>query len=261
MLLKQVFFLVPICFLLLSCGNPKKLIYFNNQPDANIPVTTTIPESIIKQNDLLSINVTSQNPEASAAFNAPNTTTTSMVGESAAGVTIQTTGFLVKSDGFIHYPILGKIKAEGLTTDQLSDKIASTLSEKKLLVDPIVTVRYLNFRVTVLGEVGKPTVINVPDEKISLLEAQGLAGDITIFGKKDNELLIREENGEKLIKRMNLNTSELFNSPYYYLKSNDILYVEPNKAKMASSTRVVQLLPIMITALSFAIIVLSQVLK
>ena len=109
--------------------------------------------------------------------------------------------------------------------------------EKKLLVDPIVTIRFLNFKVTVLGEVAHPNVITVPSERISLLEAIGLAGDLTIYAQRDNVLVIRDEDGKKITHRLNLNSTELFNSPYYYLKSNDVVYVEPNKSKVASTGR------------------------
>ncbi len=155
--------------------------------------------------------------------------------------------------------MLGVMKAEGLNVDQIRGQIEKSLIDKKLLLDPIVTVRQMNFKVTVLGEVSRPTVINVPTEKISLLEALGLAGDITIYGKKDNVLVIREENKKKIIKRMNLNSSEIFNSPYYYLKSNDIVYVEANANRVASSTRTYVLLPILFSALSFGVILLQQV--
>jgi polysaccharide export outer membrane protein len=128
-------------------------------------------------------------------------------------------------------------------------------------VDPIVIVRHLNFRVSVLGEVSRPGIINVPSEKISLLEALGSAGDITVFGKKENVMILREENGVKKIKRIDLNSSELFDSPYYYLKSNDIVYVEANKAKVGSSTRSSQLLPIILSGLSFAAIILDRLVQ
>jgi polysaccharide biosynthesis/export protein len=130
-----------------------------------------------------------------------------------------------------------------------------------LLIDPIVTVRMLNYRVTVLGEVARPTVVSVPNERISILEALGIAGDITIYGKKDNVLLIREEKGGKLIKRINLNSSEIFSSPYYYLKSNDIVYVEPNQARIATASRTQQLLPTILSALSFVAIILTRVIN
>jgi polysaccharide biosynthesis/export protein len=119
----------------------------------------------------------------------------------------------------------------------------------------------LNYRVTVLGEVARPTVVSVPNERISILEALGIAGDITIYGKKDNVLLIREEKGGKLIKRINLNSSEIFSSPYYYLKSNDIVYVEPNQARIATASRTQQLLPTILSALSFVAIILTRVIN
>jgi polysaccharide export outer membrane protein len=116
----------------------------------------------------------------------------------------------------------------------------------------------MNFRVTVLGEVRNPNVIPVPNEKISLLEAIGLAGDLTIYGKRENVLVIREENGQKIIKRINLNSNELLTSPYYYLKSDDVVYVEPNKSRVASS-RSSEWVPVVISALSFAAIIVDRV--
>ena len=119
------------------------------------------------------------------------------------------------------------------------------------MIDPIVTVRFLNFRVTILGEVEHPTVITVPSERISILEALGLAGDITIYGKRDNVLLIREEGSEKIIKHIDLNSQEILTSPYYYLKSNDVLYVQANKDKVRSVSNPRLLLPVLFSILSF----------
>jgi len=143
--------------------------------------------------------------------------------------------------------------------EQLKATITKQLVDKKLLIDPIVSVRFQNFRVTVLGEVRNPSVIPVPSEKISLLEAIGLAGDLTIYAKRDNVLVIREENGEKTVKRMNLNSTELFTSPYYYLKSNDVVYVEPNKTKIATAGRAQVWMPVVFSALSFLTIVADRV--
>ena len=258
---KYYLVLVTIILSILSCTNSKKAAYFNSQGDATISSSATIPQSVIRSNDLLSINVSSLNPEATSIFNTPNTTLTPTSSSPLTGATVQTTGYLVKTDGNIQFPVLGIIKATGLTANQLGEQLVKSLVNKKLLVDPIVTVRYLNYRVTVLGEVGRPTVINVPDEKISLLEALGLAGDITIFGKKENVMIIREEEGQKIIKRLNLNSSELFQSPYYYLKSNDIVYVEANNARVASATRSNQLLPILLSGLSFAVIIIDRIIR
>ncbi len=234
--------------LLVSCVNTKRSTYFVDQNDGVLETTSISPETIITPNHLLGITVSSLNPNATVIFN------TTLNG------TTQGSGYLVNKEGYIQFPVLGGIKAEGLSGNQLREQIVKSLVEKKLLVDPIVSVRFLNFKVTVLGEVGRPTVIDVPNEKISLLEALGLAGDITIYGKKDNVMIIREENNKKIIKRLNLNTSDLFNSPYYYLKANDVVYVEANKAKVSTSTRTTQLLPIFLTGLSFMIIIVDRLL-
>jgi polysaccharide export outer membrane protein len=245
--------------LLISCADTRKAAYFYGQKDATIASTVTVPQTVIRSNDLLSINVSSLNAEATNIFNTPNTTFVPTAGTSASGALIQSTGYLVKADGNILFPILGAIKASGLTVNQLSEQLVKTLVSKKLLVDPIVTIRYLNWRVTVLGEVNRPTVVNVPDERISLLEALGLAGDITIYGRKENVMVIRDEEGQKVIKRLNLNSSDIFQSPYYYLRANDIVYVEPNNAKVAGSSRTTQILPILLSGLSFAAIIIDRV--
>ena len=117
----------------------------------------------------------------------------------------------------------------------------------------------LNFKVTVLGEVGHPSVIPVPSEKISLLEALGLAGDLTINARRDNVMVIREEAGRKIIKRINLNSSELFTSPYYYLQTNDVVYVEPNKAKVRSGSNAAMWVTVALAALSFGIIAVTNI--
>ena len=249
-------FVIGIGMFATSCVSTKKAVYFLDQKDAVITSETRIPEVVIQNNDIIGISVSSLNPGASAIFNAPNISYANAT--SANGNPIQSSGYLVNAQGFIQFPILGDVKAAGLNTNQLRELIIKSILDKKLLVDPIVSVRYLNFKVSVLGEVNHPTVVNVPNEKITLLEALGMAGDITIYGEKHNVLVIREEQGSKVIKRLNLNSSELFNSPYYYLKSNDIVYVEPNKAKVAGSSRGNQILPMLISGLSIAVIVVDR---
>jgi polysaccharide export outer membrane protein len=150
------------------------------------------------------------------------------------------------------------VKASGLTKKQLKEYITKTLTQRQLLTDPVVTIRYLNYKVTVLGEVAHPTVINVPDEKISLLEALGLAGDMTIYAKRDNVMVIREDEGKRVVKRLNLNSKDLFTSPYYYLKSNDIIYVEPNKAKISAASNTRTWLPVVLSGLSLTAIIVDR---
>ena len=146
-----------------------------------------------------------------------------------------------------------------MTKTELRDNITNLILSRKLLINPVVEIRFLNYEVTVLGEVAKPTVITVPSEKISLLKAIGLAGDLTIFGRRDNVLLIREQNGKKKTRHIDLNSANFFNSPYYYLQPNDVVYVEPNKAKVASAGRTQQLLPLLLSCLSIVVIVLDRV--
>lgn len=238
-------------FILSSCGSTKKVAYFPEVEDGAIPTNITFPESAIQKNDILSITVSSLNPEASAIFNSPNSGPAGAGAGAGAGAAI---GYLVNTEGNIQFPVLGTIKAEGLTKNQLKDNIVKSLVDKKLLLDPIVTIRFANFRVTVLGEVNHPTVVTVPNEKISLLEALGLAGDLTIYGRRQNVMIIREETGQKIIKRIDLNSAEIFTSPYYYLQSNDIVYVEPTKAKVTSASQSSQLIPLVLSVLSLAIV-------
>lgn len=244
--------------LLFSCVNPRKAIYFNNVKDATVFNTVGPFEEVIQENDLLSIAISSLNPDASAIFNMPNIT--QVESSTAKGNLVRPAGYLVDPDGNIKFPIIGVIKAAGLTKQQLQEYIITALAARKLLAEPVVDIRFLNYKVTVLGEVAQPTVINVPSEKITLLEALGLAGDITIYGKRSNILVIREGEraGEKIAKRVNLNSSDFLTSPYYYLKSNDVVYVEPNKARMASATRLNLFLPAIISGLSATVIIFDR---
>ena len=254
---KAVLALVAVtCVLIHSC-TPSKTGYLENIPDATFQGSTDGGEVIITKNDILSISISSLNAEASAMFNkddnvslATNTTQSSGRGQGA--------GYLVDRDGFITLPILGNVKADGLTRKQLGEKIRNLILEKKLLVEPIVDIRYLNYEVTVVGEVGRPTVISVPNEKISLIKALGLAGDMTIYGKRDNILLIREENGAKITRHIDINSSNFISSPYYYLQPNDVIYVEPNKAKAVSGSLSRQLLPSVLSGLSLLVLILTR---
>lgn len=254
---------LPLVFVLFSCTNTRKTTYFYGVPDGPVASNMTIPESIIQKNDILSIVVSDINPAAAEIFNPINRTNSD---PSATGNKDTPVGYLVDSDGEIQFPVLGSIKAQGLTKTQLKQNIIKIILDKKLLLDPIVSIRFLNFRVTVLGEVGRPTVIPIPNEKISLLEALGLAGDLTIYGNRHNVMVIREEissdrREKRTITRLDLNSAEIFTSPYYYLQSNDIVYVEPNKAKVASTSRASQWLPVVFSALSLAAIVADRLLN
>lgn len=249
-------FIVITTSLFLGCANTKDAIYFSSTKSNEYGSSLESLEPVIQKNDLLSINVSSINPDASEIFNAYNTS--NMRSLSASNTVAPATGYLVDQEGYIQFPMLGKVKAAGLTKKALKDQIEGDLLSRKLLLSPIVDIRYLNYKVSILGEVARPSVLTVPNEKLTLLEALGLAGDLTIYANRNNLLLIREEEGKKKLIRLDLTTDEIFTSPYYYLKSNDIVYVEPNKTKIASAGAARQWLPLVISSLTLVVVSIDR---
>jgi polysaccharide export outer membrane protein len=245
--------------LLTSCVTSGKITYFENIKDSALVSSSAGLEAVIQKKDIISIAVSSLSNQASVLFNMPNQPATPT--QPAVNNSYQTAGYLVNEDGNIKFPMLGLIAAAGRSQKQLEDTITTLLIEHKLLFDPIVTCRFLNFRITILGEVNHPGVIYVPSEQISVLEALGQAGDLTIYGIRDNVLLIRQIGVEKKLVRIDLTSSSLLQSPYYFLKSNDVLYVEANRAKIASSNLTEQRLPIVLSGLSLIIILLTNLFK
>jgi polysaccharide export outer membrane protein len=239
-----------------ACVNTKNLNYFPALGDATIKSSGSVPEPVIQTNDLLSIIVSSSNPEASAVFNAPNESSNAASSAATISNTL-TIGYLVSQSGDIQFPILGMIHAAGLTKTQLANELTKQLRDKKLLIDPIVTIRYLNFRVSVMGEVNKPGVYTTPIEKLTILEALSFAGDATLYGEKNNVLLIREnEKGDKITARLDLTQQSILSSPYFYLRSNDVLIVQTNPKKLTKE-RNAQLIPIILSFVSLAIVIVS----
>ena len=233
-----------------SCSDSRKIAYFSDSNDTTAVPSRSIFEIQIQKKDILSIKVASLNNPADEVFNSPN--------KPISNNNLQTAGYIVEDDGMVQFPQLGNIQAEGLTQKQLSDNIRRMLIDRQLLLDPVVSIRFLNFRVTVLGEVNRPGVINVPSEQISILEALGSAGDLTIFGLRDNVKLIRQVGETKIIKQLDLNSTSLLSSPYFYLKTNDVIYVEPAKTRIAATDRTLQLLPIIFSGLSLFTILLLR---
>jgi polysaccharide export outer membrane protein len=190
--------------------------------DTTIKNAVKIPELKIQKNDLLSIFVYSsalEKEKTDALYNLPASGNTS-------------SGFLVDINGDIEYPGIGKIKAEGLTKLELENFIKKKLGETdKVLINPSVIIRWLNYKITFIGEVNKEGVISIPGEKLNILEAVGLAGGITQYGKKESVKVIREVNGTREFGTINLSSKDMFDSPYYYLMQDDIILVEPSKTK------------------------------
>jgi len=226
-------------FLLLflgSCASVKKTVYFNDLAVDSLRVVqeaARFNEPVIQADDIISVTVQTIDPTTAAVAN--QAVAVQAVGaSSASNVGNQTiSGFLVDKDGYIHMSLLGKVEVKGLTTYQARERITNLA--KQYYKEPTVQVRFANYKITVLGEVARPATYTVPNEKVSVLDALGLAGDLTIYGKRENVLLVREQDGKKELVRLNLNSSEIFQSPYFYLRQNDVLYVEPGKAKAAAN--------------------------
>lgn len=232
-----VFLLIIVALGFSSCGmlNPgkatKELVYFRDADSIKAELLSGKYEPIIRKKDMLYIGVHSaKNDSAARVYNLPNYYAGS---NSINANTTSTLGYMVDEDGNIQFPRIGKIKVEGMTKRELTSYLQENL--KNELFDPVITIRFTNYRITVLGEVGHPSAFDVPDEQISVLEAIGLAGDLTPYGRRDNVLIIRDRNGKKEMGRIDLNTSAALSSPYYYLSQDDIVYVEPNKRKLPNS--------------------------
>ncbi len=251
-------YVVFCCFTAASCASTNDATYFKNARSAVYKGNLDNLEPEIQPNDLLNISIISLNPGASEIFNVLNQNSGRVTNANATSMVSPAIGYLVDQQGYIEIPLLGKVKAAGLTKTAFKEGIEHELVRRKLLIEPIVDVRYLNYKISVLGEVARPSVLTVPNEKITLLEALGLAGDLTIYASRNNVLLIREENGDKKLTRIDLTSDALFTSPYYYLKSNDIIYVEPNKTKIQSASSARQWLPVVFSGLTVVVIGLDR---
>lgn len=245
-------FLTSLCFF--SCAK-RNLVYFSDldpYKDYSVQISQST-EPRIQVDDLLSITITSLNPESNMLFNVGvlmpsgdrnNTIINNPINEN----------YLVDKDGNINYPVIGLINLKGLTKQEAVEKITNLVSE--YVKDPIVNLRFMNFKVTVIGEVQKPSSFIIPTEKITVLEALGLAGDMTAYGKRENVLIIREKEGVRTATRLNLNDKSVLSSPYYYLEQNDIIYVEPYKTKALQADQNPGKIAIISSAISLATIII-----
>jgi polysaccharide export outer membrane protein len=218
--------------LLSACGSTKEVNYLQDVTVLKEQAIEQKYEVIIHQDDLLSIYVNSKNPELTVPFNMP--VVSSQI-TSEVSYQQRILGYLVDVNGSIDFPVLGKIQVEGLTRLQLTNLIKNWIIRENLIKDPIVTVQFLNFKVAVMGEVNQPGSFTVTGDRITLLEALSMAGDLTIYGKRDRVAVIREDKGERIILFHDLRSANIFDSPCYYLQQNDIIYVEPNRTRAAQS--------------------------
>ena len=220
-------FIVVTLLSLSSCVTKKEVVYFQNAKDFETIVDTDTFTPKFKVNDIVSIFVSTFDLEAVKPFNL-------FKGQAGNLANADPIDYLIDIDGNIDYPVLGKIKLLGLTVQE-----AQNLFKEKLdvyLKDPIINIRILNFRISVIGEVRSPGIKEVSGERITILEALALAGDLTMKGKRENVLVIRDFNGTKTYTRVDLTNKELFNSPVYYLTQNDVVYVEPNNSARSTAS-------------------------
>ena len=232
----QILFILFLSILLTSCLSRKKMVYF--QGNQNFNNSSTNYEPIIQYDDLLYINISSIEPEAAAPFNLEtraNVLDDQLTANTTAGynVSMQKQTYLVDNYGNIEFPVIGTISAAGYDIKHLREILTTKLSN--YIKDPVVKIRLMNYKVTVLGEVNMPGVKSSITQRITLPEALAMAGDMTIYGRRDNILLIRDFEGTKTYNRINITDANFVNSEFYYLDQNDVIYVEPRNAKINSS--------------------------
>ena len=222
-----------------SCSTPKEISYFQDLRPGASELTVTDPVEIrVRPKDKLSILVNAQDPKLTNMFNLP--IVSQQIGQESTGSsgTIRgVSGYTVDSFGDINFPVLGKIRVEGMTREQIADYLTKQLKEQELIKDPVVTVEFMNLGVSVLGEVNRPGRISINRDNMTILDALSEAGDLTIFGKREKVLVLRQEDGKQRVYGVNLCSADhIYTSPVYYLQQNDVVYVIPNNTKSRQST-------------------------
>ena len=230
--------LMLLPFLLVACQSYKKVPYFQDVEVVNeANQQEKLYDARIMPKDLLTIVVSCTNPELAIPFNLTVASNASLAASTSSNVTTQAAlqPYLVDNEGNINFPVLGELKLGGLTKREAEQLILDKL-KPYMKETPIVTVRMVNYKISVIGEVARPGTFTISNEKVNLLEALAMAGDMTVYGLRDNVKLIREDaNGKQQIVTLDLNKAETILSPYYWLQQNDIIYVTPNKAKARNS--------------------------
>lgn len=236
--MKDLFFRLIIFFIIIvslsSCVQYEELVYFRNNVESDrpqIPNDTILNLAALKiqKNDVLTITVHTFDPMLSAPFNLINPQGGGAAGSSGVS---PLTSYIVDENGEIDFPVLGKINLLGKTANEAKEDL--TLALSTYLKDPVINLRLANFRISVLGEVVRPGTFVINNDKITVLEALGMAGDLTPYSNRTNVLVVREQNGIRKFGELNLQSAEIFKSEFYYLKQGDVIYVEPTRDKEAA---------------------------
>lgn len=226
-----IYLIFITCLFLGSCSSTEKFALLQNVSQNNDKKTADF-QATLQPDDLLMIIISTDNPLVSQPYNLSTVNVASVVSE--IGVVQQRQlNYQIDQEGNIQMPNLGTVKAAGKTRNELVEDIKALLVGK--ITNPVITVRILNYKISVQGEVKNPGTFSINSERVTLLEAISMAGDLTIYGKRDNILVIREENGVKSFQKVDITQGDFVNSPYYYLSQNDVIYVEPNKTRINSS--------------------------
>ena len=233
--MKKILLMAMLALALASCNTSKKIVYFQdiqvNRPEA----ITEARDITVQPKDQISILVSSKDPQLAALFNLPR------VQYRVGDTNMQNTngdvsGYTLDTEGYIDFPVLGRLYVAGMTKSEIASYIKKRLMDENLINDPVVTVEFMNLYYSILGEVNNPGKYMITKDQITLLEAISMAGDLTIYGKRDAVFVVREEDGQRVTHWVDLRTQDLFHSPVYYLKQNDVIYVRPNKVRAGQST-------------------------
>ncbi|MFT6997891.1 MAG: polysaccharide export outer membrane protein [Cryomorphaceae bacterium] len=245
--MKNLFYLLSI-LLFASCVSHKQVTYFNDLQELetgklNIP---NAPSAILKNGDLVEVQISSISLETNAYFQTDQSSSDDGFGGNL---------YQIDETGFIHLPLLGKVEIAGLSKEEARSTIETALLE--YVQKPSVNLRIADFKITVLGEVNTPGVYKIPTGEASVLEALGYAGDLTVFGVRQNVLLIRDNGVEKSFHRLNLNDSSVLTSEHFYLQNNDVIYVQPTKGLTSKDDNIYRILPLVISSLTFIVVIIS----
>ena len=247
-----------------SCFFSKPVRYFEGLTDSTFIQEIVIPDQLIQKGDILNIKILSDNPEATSLFNqasggSGSTSTKGGQGNENQSSSSAIGGYLVDNKGQIRMHAMGEIYVEGLTRQQLEEIIVRKLEKLAVLSNPYCLVRFGNFKITILGEVSSPGIYTIPTDKATVIEALGLAGDITVYGRKDEIMLIRENQGKRKYTNLDLTDPSIFQSPYFYMRQNDVLVVQPDKRKQTpADLQVIQLITLSFSIISVLTIIVNS---